>query len=183
MKIRLKNYIKYKFFNSLFTGLSVGSVFVIYTPLKPSIFSLGGIVLAVGMIVIARFYDVLMNIKRFFQISLMVELVILFLVILFLIKPYTYMTALLVYAGYQLTFMFGSYLVRAETLFLKKSFALSRVDIAKQLGYLAGMVGSYLFYELIEAPKQMQVYYLHFILLLVEIVIILNLIKSFKGIK
>ncbi|RUM74570.1 MAG: hypothetical protein DSZ10_01325, partial [Sulfurovum sp.] len=104
-------FIRYKFFNSLFTGLSVGSIFVIYTPLKPSIFSFGGIVLALGMLIIAKFYDILLNIRRYFQIGLFVELVMLGLVLLFLAQPYTYMSALLVYAGYQLTFMFGAYLV------------------------------------------------------------------------
>jgi len=47
------------------------------------------------------------------------------------------------------------------------------------------MVGSYLFYKVIEflgvIDKQRQVYDLHFILLLVEVVIILLFIKSFKG--
>ncbi len=180
MRLRLKPYIAYKFFNSLFTGLSVGSIFVIYTPLKPSIFSLGGIVLALGMLIIAKFYDILLNIRRYFQIGLFVELVMLGLVLLFLAQPYTYMSALLVYAGYQLTFIFGAYLVRAETLLVKKALALTKVDIAKQVGYLAGMVGSFIFYAIVDGSKQQQVYWLHYLLLLVEIAIIALFIQSFE---
>jgi len=137
------------------------------------------------MLVIAKFYDRLLHIRRYFQIGLLVEVIMLFLVTLFLLKPYTYTTALLIYAGYQLTFMFGAYLVRAETLIVKKALFLSKVDIFRQAGYLSGMVGSYLFYKGIEflgvIDKQRQVYDLHFILLLVEVVIILLFIKSFKG--
>lgn len=181
MRLDLHNYLYYKFFNSLFTGLSVGTIFVIYSPLEPSIYSLGGIALAIGMLIIAKFYDVLMNIRRYFQIGLMVEVVILLLVVVFLIKPYTYMTALLVYAGYQLTFMFGAYLVRAETLIVKKALFLTKVDISKQVGYLSGMVASYIFYKLVSTDKQTQVYYLHFLLLVIEIVIIWLFVKSFKG--
>ncbi|BCD61807.1 hypothetical protein NitYY0826_C0670 [Nitratiruptor sp. YY08-26] len=180
MRLRLKNYIFYKYFNSFFTGLSVGSIFVIYTPLQPSIFSFGGIVLAVGMLLIAKFYDVLLNIRRYFQIGLFVELVMLGLIIIFLLHPYTYMTALLVYSGYQLTFMFGAYLVRAETLIVKKAVALTKVDISKQVGYLVGMVGSFIFYQIVDATKQQQVYMLHYLLLVVEVVIIMLFIKSFE---
>ncbi|BCD68440.1 hypothetical protein [Nitratiruptor sp. YY09-18] len=180
MRLRLKTYLSYKFFNSLFTGLSVGTIFVIYTPLEPSIYSLGGILLAIGMLVIAKFYDVLLNIKRYFQIGLLVEFIMLLLIIFFLIKPYTYMTALLVYAGYQITFMFGAYLMRAETLIVKKALALTKVDIAKQIGYLAGMVASFVFYKIYVAPKEQQVYTLHFLLLFIEIAIIILFIRSFS---
>ncbi|WP_236593253.1 hypothetical protein [Nitratiruptor sp. YY08-26] len=153
---------------------------MIYTPLQPSIFSFGGIVLAVGMLLIAKFYDVLLNIRRYFQIGLFVELVMLGLIIIFLLHPYTYMTALLVYSGYQLTFMFGAYLVRAETLIVKKAVALTKVDISKQVGYLVGMVGSFIFYQIVDATKQQQVYMLHYLLLVVEVVIIMLFIKSFE---
>ena len=153
---------------------------MIYTPLEPSIYSLGGIALAIGMLVIAKFYDVLLNIRRYYQIGLFVELVMLALVALFLLRPYTYMTALLVYAGYQLTFMFGAYLVRAETLIVRKAPFLSKVDIFKQVGYLTGMVASFIFYKITGGDKQHQVYALHFILFFVEIVIITLFIKSFE---
>ena len=38
-------FIRYKFFNSLFLGLSVGAIFTLYAPLEPSIYSLGGVFL------------------------------------------------------------------------------------------------------------------------------------------
>jgi hypothetical protein len=178
-------YLRYKFLNSLFTGLSVGSIFTIYAPLKPSIYSIGGIVLAVGMLVIAKFYEKLITIKKFFYISIFVEVVILLLVLLFILKPYTYTTALLIYSGYQITFMFGSYLLRAETLFLRKKKLLSYVDMFKQAGYLAGLVFSFLFYRGIEhffgvQDNQTKVYLLHFLLFFNELAVIGFLFLSFK---
>jgi len=185
LEINRKNYIIYKLLNSLFLGLSVGSVFILYAPLSPSIYSLGGIALALGMLFIARVYPYIMTIEWFFRLSLFVEVVILVVVIFFLLKPYTYSTALLIYIGYQITFTFGSYLVRAETLALKSDDNLKDVDSAKQIGYLIGMVASYLFYKFIEnfysiANKQDQVYNLHYLLLINELLIIIFLIKSFK---
>ncbi len=47
-------------------GVSVGSIFILYTPLQPSIYSLGGIILALGMLFVAKWYDFLMNLKAFF---------------------------------------------------------------------------------------------------------------------
>ncbi len=183
--IDIKNYTIYKFLNSLFLGLSVGSVFVLYTPLKPSIYSLGGIALAIGMLIIAKLYRYIMTMQWFFRFSLFVEFVILAVIVYFLFKPYTFTTALLIYIGYQITFTFGSYLVRAETLALESDEKLSRVDMAKQVGYLVGMLGSYIFYQVLEkfyniSDKQAQVYDLHFLLLLNELLIIWFLYRSFK---
>ncbi len=184
MKIKPRLYIWYKFSNSLFTGLSIGSIFTIYAPLEPSIYSIGGILLAIGMMVVAKFYEKIMTVPKFFVISMFVEFVILFLVILFLVKPYNYTTALLIYAGYQLTFVFGSYLVRAETLILRKKHLLSLIDIYKQAGYLAGLVVSFVFYKILEyglniTTNEEKIYLLHFLLLGTEIAIILLLYKSF----
>jgi len=180
-----RKYFWYRFFNSLFTGLSVGSIFTIYAPLKPSIYSVGGILLAAGMLVVAKFYERLMTLKNFFYILFFVETVVLFLVVFFIVKPYTYTTALLVYAGYQLTFVFGSYLVRTETIFLKKKRFLSLLDIFKQSGYLMGLVVSFLFYQSLELffgikTNQEKVYLLHFLLLFVELTVLLTLLRSFK---
>ena len=133
LKIDQGAYVLYKLFNSLFLGLSVGSVFTIYTPLQPSVYSIGGIILAIGMLIVAKQYHKILNAKYFYIISLLVELVILFLIIGFLIFSYSYQTALWVYIGYQLTFIFGSYLVRAETLVLKEDDVLTRIDTAKQI--------------------------------------------------
>ena len=177
-------FIRYKFFNSLFLGLSVGAIFTIYAPLDPSIYSLGGIFLAIAMLIVARFYHRILNTEWFFRISLFVEAVLLLAILYFLINPYTYQTALLVYIGYQITFIFGSYLVRAETLLLETDWLLTRLDTAKQLGYLFGMAFSYLFYRIIAhygiQSNQDQVYDLHYLLLFVEIAVMILIVKSFK---
>lgn len=185
MRILARRYIGYKFFNSLFTGLTVGAVFTIYSALEPSVFSVGGIVLAVGMLFIARWYGRLLNLVRFFQISLFVEVVMILLVAAYLLHPYAYATAMTVYAGYQLTFMFGSYLVRAETLFLKRRQLLSWVDMAKQAGYLGGLLVSWGYYAFLErifgiGENGAQVWWLHWVLLAGETVIIVLLLRSFR---
>ena len=177
-------YLRYKFLNSLFLGLSVGAIFTIYAPLKPSLYSLGGIALAVGMLMIARLYHRILTIEWFYRISLGVEVILLVVAGYFLLFPYTYQTALLVYLGYQLTFVFGSYLVRAETLIAKSDALLTAIDTAKQFGYLAGMGVSYLFYRVLEyqniSENQEKVYDLHYLLLAVELLIIFFIIKSFR---
>ncbi|MDM5270965.1 hypothetical protein PGH07_02090 [Sulfurovum sp. zt1-1] len=177
-------FIRYKFFNSLLLGLSVGAIFSIYTPLEPSVYSLGGVALAVGMLLIARLYIHILNAQWFFRISLLVEIVLLLIMCYFLLDPYTYQTALIVYVGYQMTFVFGNYLVRVETLLLGEDILLTRLDTAKQMGYLMGMAGAYLFYRLMDhygiVENQPQVYYLHFVLIAVEVIVIFLIINSFK---
>ena len=188
MKILPRNYIRYKGVNSFFTGLTVGAVFTIYAALDPSIFSVGGIALALGMLAIAKFYEKILNMRSFFKISLFVEAVMLLLVVWYLLSPYGFATALLVYAGYQLTFMFGAYLVRAETILLNRKKILSWLDMAKQAGYLAGMLLSWLFYKTLQlifgiTDHSQQVYLLHWLLLITEISIIALLLRSFENIK
>ncbi len=177
-------FIRYKFVNSLFLGLSVGAIFTIYAPIDPSVYSLGGVLLAVAMLIIARLYNRIMNIIWFFRISIFVEVVLLSAIGYFLLFPYTYQTALLVYIGYQTTFVFGSYLIRAETLLLPSDTLLTRLDTAKQLGYLSGMIASYLFYQLIAyygiKESQEKVYDLHYLLFATEAMVIWLIIKSFK---
>ena len=188
LKINHRAFISYKFFNSLFTGISVRSIFIIYTPLSPSVYSLGGIVLAALMLVVAMFYAKILNNHYFFRISLFVELVLLAMVVYFLLFSYSYQTALMIYIGYQLSFVFGSYLVRAETLALKKDKILTFVDVAKQAGYLIGLAISFLFYKVLEyrfgiIDNQLQVYNLHYLLVVVEVLIIYLLVKSFSKVK
>jgi len=177
-------FIRYKFFNSLFLGLSVGAIFTLYAPLEPSIYSLGGVFLALAMLVVARFYHHILNALWFFRISLFVEVVLLIAILYFLYNTYSYQTALLMYIGYQITFIFGSYLIRAETLLLKTDSLLTKLDTAKQLGYLLGMGVSYLFYKVVKAygieSNQAQVYDLHFLLLGIEVIVIVLIIKSFR---
>ena len=188
LRINNRNFIRYKFFNSLFLGTSIGSVFTIYSPLEPAVYSIGGIALAVSMLFIATLYSRILNINSFYKISLFVELVILCVIIAFLLFSFNYQIALIVYIGYQITFMFGSYLSRGETLLLKKDRLLTLVDVSKQLGYLVGLAASFFFYKLIEyqfqiIDNQTQVFYIHYFLLLIEILVILFLIKSFEKFK
>ena len=166
-------------------GLSIGSIFTIYTPLEPSVYSIGGIALALGMLLVATQYHKILTIKYFYRISLLVEIIILGVVISFLIFSYSYKIAMLVYLGYQITFVFGSYLVRGETLILRQDKLLKAVDIAKQSGYLSGLLFSYLFYEFVDyffalTDNQSQVFYLHYPLLVIEVLVILSLIFSFR---
>ena len=102
----------------------------------------------------------------------------------FMYASYSYHTALLLYIGYQVTFLFGNYLIRAETLLLQTDTLLTRLDTAKQLGYLLGMGISYIIYNFFEhyeiKDPQEQVYTLHFLLLLIEFLLIILIIKSFK---
>ena len=184
MYLHVRTYLWYKFFNSLFFGLSVGSVFILYTPLEPSVFSLGGIALAVGMLFVAKYYEKMMNLLVFSRITLLVEIVTLLIVISFLIFQYHYFNVLFIYVSYQLTFIFGGYLVRMETLLLKKTVLLSFADVLKQKGYLLGMVLSYAFYKMLEfftiVDKQTQVYILHDVLLVLQMMIIYCVIKAFN---
>ena len=184
LKIIPEWFIRYKFFNSLFLGLSVGAIFTLYAPLEPSVYSLGGVILALAMLIVTRFYNHILNALWFFRISLFVEVVLLIAILYFLYNAYSYQTALLIYIGYQITFIFGSYLIRAETLLLKTDALLTKLDTVKQLGYLFGMGISYLFYKVIGIygieSHQTQVYDLHFLLLGVEVIVIVLVIKSFR---
>ena len=73
--IRPAAFIRYKFLNSLFLGLSVGAVFVLYTPLSPAVFSAGGLGLAVGTLIVATQYRRILAPAWFFRLSLLVELI------------------------------------------------------------------------------------------------------------
>jgi hypothetical protein len=181
LNLNFKNFLVYKFLNSLFLGLSIGAIFTIYVPLKPIVYSIGGIALALGLMFVAFFYEKILNIKSFFIISLVVEVVMALTIVTFLVFSYSYAIALVVYVAYQFTFIFGSYLVRVETLILKTDNLLKKVDISKQSGYLVGLLGSFAFYKLVEnIDKGAQVYNLHFILLALQVTIILSLVKSFS---
>jgi putative membrane protein len=183
-ELKPRTFTAYKLFNSLFTGLSVGAVFTLYSPLDPEIFSAGGIGLAVGMLLIATQYHRLLNIRWFFAISMLVELLMLLAVLVILQFRITEPTALAVYIGYQITFVFGGYLVRCETLLIADDRWLARIDIAKQTGYLIGMAGAWLLYRAMEnnfgiADKTDQVIRLHGWLAANEIVVVLLLWKAF----
>tara|TARA_X000000368_G_C22933610_1_gene668819 strand:+ start:218 stop:781 length:564 start_codon:yes stop_codon:yes gene_type:complete len=185
MRLKEKAFLGYKLFNSSFTGLSIGILFTIYQPLDPSTYSLGGIVLASSMLIIAKFYEKLLNIKSFYYISLGVEFVMLLTLITFIILQYSLTSALLIYMGYQLTFIFGGYLVRAETLVAQDKEFLGKIDINKQLGYLVGLGVSYLFYKIMEygfeiTEPKIQISILHYFLVSLQCLIIVLLIRSFS---
>ena len=185
MQLVEKNFLIYKLLNSSFTGLSIGIIFKIYEPLDPEIYSIGGMVLAVAMIVIAKFYEKLLNIQSFYRISLFVEAVMLLTVISFLVLGYSLTSALVIYCGYQLTFIFGGYLVRAETLVTHRKELLSKIDMLKQAGYLVGLGASFLFYKVLDMGLEItvpndQIIVLHYVLILLQSVILLLVISSFK---
>ena len=183
--IRFGWFLAYKFFNSLFLGLSIGAVFTLYEPLSPAIFSAGGIGLALATLVIATQYHRLFNPEWFYRLSLTVELVILLGVAGVLLYPLEKPLALFIYLGYQFTFALGSYLVRCETLLFVDNKRLTQLDIAKQTAYLVGMGASWLAYQVFESHFQMidkaaQVTTIHWPLLAIEILIIFCLIRAFQ---
>lgn len=182
--LRPGRFIQYKFLNSLFLGLSVGAVFVLYTPLSPAVFSAGGIGLAIGTLVVATQYRRILAARWFFHLSLLVELVTLSGVVAVLTFPVELPLALFVYIGYQLTFSLGNYLVRCETLLMVSVDQLRKLDVAKQAGYLLGMGAAWAIYSWLAASTHMQdrtaqVVALHWVLVVVEILVIAALWRSF----
>ena len=109
-------------------------------------------------------------------------------IVIFMILKYSLASALLIYMGYQFTFIFGGYLVRAETLVAEDKKLLGKIDVNKQLGYLVGLGASFIFYKILEyglditEPKT-QISILHYFLISLQTLIILLLIKSFSTIK
>ena len=184
MRLNNKWFLTYKLFNSAFTGLSIGILFTIYNPLDPEIYSLGGIVLASAMLILAKFYEKILNIKSFYIISILVEACMLITVLVFLILKYSLVSALTIYILYQFTFIFGGYLVRAETLVAQNKELLAKIDVNKQIGYLLGLAFSFLFYKILEnsfniSETKDQIIVLHYILLTLQFSILAFLLLSF----
>ena len=182
--IRPAAFIRYKFLNSLFLGLSVGAVFVLYTPLSPAVFSAGGLGLAVGTLIVATQYRRILAPAWFFRLSLLVELITLSGVAAVLILPIEVPLALFVYIGYQITFSLGNYLVRCETLLMVAVDQLRRLDVAKQAGYLLGMAVAWALYTGLErladlTSEAAQVVSLHWLLLGVEVSVLIALWQAF----
>ena len=103
----------------------------------------------------------------------------------FLLLKYSLTSALIIYCSYQLTFIFGGYLVRAETLVAQNKELLGKIDVNKQIGYLLGLGFSYIFYKLLEfgfniTDSKIQISILHYLLILLQSFIIIFLTKSFK---
>ena len=183
--IRPDAFIRYKFLNSLFLGLSVGAVFVLYTPLSPAVFSAGGFGLALATLVVATQYRRILTPFWFFSSSLLVELVTLSGIAAVILFPVETPLALFVYVGYQITFSLGNYLVRCETLLMVNASQLARLDVAKQLGYIIGMGAAWIFYTGLEtlagvANRIEQVVALHYVLIGIELLVLLALWRAFR---
>lgn len=178
-------FLAYKFFNSLFLGLSIGAVFTLYEPLSPATFSAGGVGLALATMVIATQYHRIFDPWWFFRLSLGVEVIILLGVIGVLIYPIEQPLALFIYLGYQITFALGSYLVRCETLLVVEQRRLTQLDVTKQIAYLIGMGASWAAYLVMEdhfavADKASQVVAIHGPLVIVEAAVIACLVLAFR---
>lgn len=178
-------FLAYKFFNSLFLGLSIGAVFTLYEPLSPATFSAGGVGLALATMVIATQYHRIFDPWWFFRLSLGVEVIILFGVIGVLIYPIEQPLALFIYLGYQVTFALGSYLVRCETLLVVEQRRLTQLDVTKQIAYLIGMGASWAAYLVMEnhfavVDKAAQVVAIHGPLIIVEAAVIVCLVLAFR---
>jgi hypothetical protein len=183
--IRPAAFIRYKFLNSLFLGLSIGAIFVLYTPLSPAVFSAGGIGLALGTLVIATQYRRILVAGWFFRLSLGVELVTLSGVTAVLLFPLELPLALFIYIGYQVTFSLGNYLVRCETLLMVSVDQLRKLDVAKQAGYLLGMASAWAVYASLERfagvdERVDQVISLHWALAVIEILVVIALWQAFN---
>ena len=175
--IRPAAFIRYKFLNSLFLGLSVGAVFVLYTPLSPAVFSAGGLGLALGTLIVATQYQRILVPAWFFRLSIAVELITLSGVTAVLVLPIALPLALFVYIGYQITFSLGNYLVRCETLLMGSVEQLRQLDIAKQAGYLLGMAAAWAIYTGLEhwlrvSEETAQVVSLHWALWGLEVMVL-----------
>ena len=165
-------------------GMVGGSIFTIYASLSPSAFSIGGILLALGLMGMARIYHRLMNLRDFFRITLLTEMIMLVMILYFLLFSNQPIVAIIIYGAYQFSYAFGGYLMRAETHFAKKIRIMEWMDVVRQQGYLIGLALSYGFYKLLEfygvMEAKTQVYYLHFRLLILQLIIIIFLINSFR---
>ena len=183
--IKPAGFIVYKFLNSIFLWLSVGAVFVLYTPLSPSIFSAGGIGLALGTVLVATQYRRILVPIWFYRLSLLVEFTTFTGVAAVLLLPLDLTLALFIYIGYQITFALGGYLVRCETLLMVSVDQLRKLDVAKQAGYLVGMAAAWAVYAGLAAfagveDRGAQVVALHWPLLATEAAVIAALLLAFN---
>lgn len=185
--IHLRFYCTYKLLNSLFLGVSLGTIFIIYAPLSPKTYSIGGISLALGAFILTLFYTKILQTKPYKRILLGLEVVPFGYILAYLLFPNTFFGAIMIYALYQITFIFGDYLGRAETLIFSRKVILSALDKHKQIGYLLGLGIAFVFYTILESfgieQKEAQVYSIHFLLLLLQCAVFLTLFYSFKKTK
>ena len=115
----------------------------------------------------------------------MVEIMMLITLLIFIFWDLSLVSALLIYIGYQFTFTFGGYLVRAETLVASEKELLGKIDFNKQLGYLVGLGASFVFYYTLNDGFQIvdtmsQIMILHYLLIILQVLIVLFLKASFS---
>ncbi|WP_104721361.1 hypothetical protein [Helicobacter mesocricetorum] len=174
-----KAYLAYKFLNSLFAGTALGTIFTIYALIPPKVYSVGGISLSIGAWLLTFFYVKLISIKPYKRILLFIEVLPFCYILAFLLFPHTFYGALFIYGIYQISFIFGDYLVRSETLIFSQKALLSSFDKYKQIGYLSGLIVAFIFYSILESldieNKQAQVYNIHFLLFLLQIGVFITL--------
>lgn len=126
-------------------------------------------------------YEKILTIQWFYRFTLLVEVVLFGVILFFLSTEFSYQSALLMYIGYQITFIFSSYLIRAETLFLSETYMLIRIDTVKQIGTLIGMAVAYVFYQFLEEKTNIeQVYTMHYILTTIQVIVIFLVYRSFE---
>ena len=115
----------------------------------------------------------------------MVEIMMLITLLIFIFWELSLVSALLIYIGYQFTFTFGGYLVRAETLVANDKELLGKIDFNKQLGYLFGLGASFVFYYTLKnvfeiVDPELQIMILHYLLIILQVLIVLFLKASFS---
>ena len=71
----------------------------------------------------------------------------------YLLFSNTFYGAILIYALYQIGFIFGDYLSRNETLIFHTKDYLSKIDKTRQIGYLSGLSLAFIFYFILEKFK------------------------------
>jgi hypothetical protein len=152
-------------------------------PLPPEAFSLGPLAFSMGPLVVALAYSRLLNLPWFFRISVSVEVIVLLSVVAVLIYPQSFLLAAGVYLCFQLTLIFGNYLVRLETLVIAKE-SFKPVDIGKTLGALAGALFALGFYQwartwLDTEDSLILIQYLHYPLLVIQLGNLSLLVFSF----
>lgn len=141
--------------------------------------------LALGTLGIARLYPILFHPKMFILVLFGSEITILCIVLLFIILGHSHFSALSMYIGYQIVFLFGSYLPRYETLLLRYTKVIQKIDETKQKGYIFGLFFSFIFYKVLAyyhiTSSTQQVILLFYLLLSVQTSVLIVLFKASLG--
>ena len=188
LSINNRKYLKYKFFNSLFTGVGTGSYVTQYNPIGIMEIAVISIIFTCFSILIALYYQKLMYKKYFFIVAIFVEIVMAVWICCYLIFGISHEIALLIYMCRSITFVFGDFLSRCETYLFKKPKIFTLIDYNRQMGLIIGMIFAVIFYNKLNNQygifdNNTLVYYIHFVLILIQMLIIINLIDSFKKVQ